>query len=76
MYKEHTNVYELRKRTKNKEQRTKSLQLKEQEAENVSVGYCHSQCFIYRRKQTLQKNETLKKRISYVLLYQRSCITS
>jgi hypothetical protein len=33
-------------------------------------------CFIYRRKQTLQKNKTLKKRTSYVLLYQRSCITN
>jgi hypothetical protein len=76
IYKEQTIVDELRKRTKNEEQRTKSLQLKEQGAENVSVGYCHLQCFIYRRKQTLQKNETLKKRTSYVLLYQRSCITS
>jgi len=68
--------WEKEQRTKNEEQRTKSLQLKEQGAENVSVGYCHLQCFIYRRKQTLQKNETLKKRTSYVLLYQRSCITS
>jgi hypothetical protein len=61
IYKEQINVYELRKRTKNKEQRTKSLQLKEQGGENVSVGYCHPQCFIYRRKQTLEKNKTLKK---------------
>jgi len=51
---------EKEQRTKNKEQRTKSLQLKEQGAENVSVGYCHPQCFIYRRKQTLQKNENTK----------------
>jgi hypothetical protein len=41
IYKEQTNVYELRKKTKNKEQSLKSLQLKEQEAENVSVNYCH-----------------------------------
>jgi hypothetical protein len=34
--------------------------LKEQGAENVSVGYCYPQCFIYRRKQTLQKNENTK----------------
>ncbi|KAL9372696.1 hypothetical protein Peur_034940 [Populus x canadensis] len=38
--------------------------------------YCHPQCFIYRRKQTLEKNKTLKKRTDYVLIYQRSCITS
>jgi len=74
IYKEQIIVDE--QRTKNKEQSLKSLQLKEQGAENVSIGYCHPQCFIYRRKQTLQKNETLKKRTSYVLLYQRSCITS
>ena len=74
IYKEHIIVDELRK--KNKEQSLKSLQLKEQGAENVSVGYCHPQCFIYRMIQTLQKNETLKKCTNYVLLYQRSCITS
>jgi hypothetical protein len=72
IYKEQTNVYELRK--KNKEQSLYSWKNKEQK--NISVGYCHPQYFIYRRKQTLQKNKTLKKCTSYVLFYQRSCITS
>jgi hypothetical protein len=81
IYKEQIIVDEQRtkskeQKTKNKEQSLKSLQLKEQGAEDVSDSYCHPQCFIYKRKQTLQKNKKLKKRISYVLLYQRSCITS
>jgi hypothetical protein len=62
--------------TKKKNKEQSLLQLKEQGAENVSIGYCHPQCFIYRRKQTLHNYEKLKKRTSYDILYLRSCIIS
>jgi hypothetical protein len=53
-----------------------SFHLKKQGAENVSIGYCHPQCFIYRWKQILQNYEKLKKHTNYDLLYLRSCIIS